>query len=184
MTSRAAATRYARALFDVAVKERADLHRIQRELSSFAALVAGNDALARALTNPAIPAAKKRAVVEELLRHAGDVSPVLARLLLLLADRDRLILLSEVARAYDLRLMDHEHVVRAEVVTAVPLPADRVAELRAGLGHATGRDVHLETRVDPSIVGGAVARIGSTVFDGSITRQLAKLKESLLSAAE
>lgn len=184
MTSRAAAARYARALFDVALKERVDLRGVQRELSSFAALVAEHADLSRALSNPAIPAAKKRGVVEELLRHAGDVSPVLARLLLLLADRDRLVLLGDVASAYDSRLMDHEQVVRAEVVTAVPLPDDRVTELRAGLGRATGRDVHLQTRVDPSIVGGAVARIGSTVFDGSITRQLARLKESLLSAAE
>ena len=65
--------------------------------------------------------------------------------------------------------MDHRQVVRAEVTTAVALPADRVAALQHGLAQATGRDVQLETRVDPSIIGGAVARLGSTVYDGSVT---------------
>jgi F-type H+-transporting ATPase subunit delta len=64
----------------------------------------------------------------------------------------------------------------------VELPADRVAALKTGLARATGRQVHLETRVDPSIVGGAVTRIGSTVYDGSVTTQLQKLKQQLIRA--
>jgi F-type H+-transporting ATPase subunit delta len=80
--------------------------------------------------------------------------------------------------------MDHLKIVRAEVVTAIPLPADRISALQVGLARTTGRQVQLETRVDPSIVGGAVARIGSTVYDGSVTRQLERLKETLTSAAD
>ena len=72
--------------------------------------------------------------------------------------------------------MDHQQVVRAEVTTAVELPADRVAALQQGLAQATGREVQLETRVDPSIIGGAVARIGSTVYDGSVTTQLREVE--------
>ena len=64
-------------------------------------------------------------------------------------------------------------------MTAVALPADRVAALTDGLKRATGRNVQIETRVDASIIGGAVARIGSTVYDGSITRQLERMKETL-----
>ena len=79
--------------------------------------------------------------------------------------------------------MEHAKVVRAEVVTAVPLPADRVAALQQGLAGATGREVQLETRVDPSIIGGAITRIGSTVYDGSVTRQLEKMKEALTAVA-
>ena len=63
------------------------------------------------------------------------------------------------------------------------LPADRVAALQQGLARATGREVQLETRVDPSIIGGAITRIGSTVYDGSVTRQLEKMKEALTAAA-
>jgi F-type H+-transporting ATPase subunit delta len=74
-------------------------------------------------------------------------------------------------------------VVRAQVVTAIELPAERVAALQRGLALATGREVQLETRVDASIIGGAITRIGSTVYDGSVTRQLEKMKEALMAAA-
>ena len=182
MTSRAAATRYARALFDVALKE-ADVQQAGRDLDSFAGLVAGNAQLQRVLTNPAIPAARKRAVVDELLARSGTVSSPVAKILALLADRDRLVLLPDLAAAYRNRLMEHAKVVRAEVVTAVTLPADRVAALQQGLAGATGRQVQLENRVDPSIIGGAITRIGSTVYDGSVTRQLEKMKEALTERA-
>ena len=180
MTYRAAATRYARALFDVAAKE-ADLQQVERELADFTGVVSGHEALGRVLSNPAVPAPRKRALVAELLKDAG-LSPVVSKLLLMLAERDRMVLLPEIAAAYRLRLMDHAKIVRAEVATAVPLPADRLQALKDGLSAATGRDVHLENRVDPAIIGGAVARIGSTVFDGSITTQLQKLREALVQA--
>jgi F-type H+-transporting ATPase subunit delta len=181
MSSRASAMRYARALFDVALAERQDLEQIDRELSGLVALVAGNEGLARALSHPAIPAARKRAVIQELLARS-PVNVMLSRTLLLLADRDRLALLPELAEGFRARLLDHQQVVRAEVTTAVELPADRVAALQQGLAAATGRNVRLAVRVDPSIVGGAVTRIGSTVYDGSITTQLAKLKQQLTEA--
>jgi F-type H+-transporting ATPase subunit delta len=181
MTTRTAAKRYARAIFDVAITERLDLEAIGRDLSSFADLVAGHEPLQRAVTNPAIPAARKRAVVEQLLQH-GPVAPIVSRALLLLADRDRLVLLPELVDAYHTRLMEHQQVVRAEVTTAVPLPPDRVTALQDGLAQATGRRVLLDVRVDPSIVGGAVARIGSTVYDGSVTMQLEKMKQRLIEA--
>jgi F-type H+-transporting ATPase subunit delta len=181
MTSRVAALRYARALFDVALAEGQDLDRIARELAGIVTLVSGNEGLARALTHQAIPAARKRAVVEALLSRS-PVDILLARTLLLLADRDRLVLLPDLADAFRSRLMDHQQVVRAEVTTAMELPADRVSALRQGLSAATGRQVQLEVRVDPSIVGGAVTKIGSTVYDGSITTQLARLKRKLVEA--
>jgi F-type H+-transporting ATPase subunit delta len=180
MTSRAAGTRYARALFDVARKE-GDVQQAGQELSSFTAFVSSHDALQKILSNPAIPAAKKKAVVEQLTARAASMSPVVRKLLLLLAERDRLVLLPDIAAAYQNRLMESAKVVRAEIVTAIGLPADRVAALQQGLAQATGRQVQLETRVDPSIIGGAIARVGSTVYDGSVTRQLQKMKEALTS---
>lgn len=180
MTSRAAGIRYARALFDVAQQE-ADIDQAGRDLAGFAALVAGHELLPRILSNPAIPAARKRAVVEQLLARAGSVSPIVERLLTLLADRDRLVLLPDISAAYQDRLMAHAKVIRAEVVTAVALPEDRVAALQQGLAQATGRQVQIESRIDPSIIGGAITRIGSTVYDGSVSRQLEKMKDALAS---
>ena len=183
MTSRAAGTRYARALFDVARKE-GDVQQAGQDLASFAAFVSSHDALLKVFSNPAIPAPKKKAVVDALIARAGSMSPIVRKLLLLLAERDRLALLPDIAAAYENRLMEHAKVVRAEIVTAVGLPADRVAALQQGLAQATGRQVQLESRVDPSIIGGAIARVGSTVYDGSVTRQLQKMKEALTAEAQ
>jgi len=177
MTNRAAARRYARALFDVSVTE-ADPAQVGQELDGFATLVVAHADLGRALTNPAVPAARKRAVVTALLDQSA-VSPVLAKLLLLLAERDRLVLLGDVAASYGERLLDHQQVVRAEVTSAVPLPDDRVAMLRRSLARVTGREVRLEARVDPSILGGVVTKVGSVVYDGSVSRQLERLKARL-----
>lgn len=182
MTSRTAATRYARALFDVALTEGADVQQIGRDLAAFADLVAEHESLARVFANPAVPTPRKRAIVEALIAKAGPMHQTLSKLLLLLADRDRLVLLPQIAAAYRTRLLDHAKVVRAEVTTAVALTEDRLAALKAGLARATGRDVQIENRVDPGILGGAVTRIGSIVYDGSLTRQLQKMKESLSQA--
>ena len=184
MTSQGAAIRYARALFDVTRSEGKDLAQAERELSGFAELVTGNDTLQRVLTNPAIPASRKHAVVQQLIARAGALQPAVVKLLLMLAERDRLALVPDVARAFVNRLMDHQNVVRAEIVTAVALPPDRVAALTDNLKRATGRNVHVATRVDESIIGGAVARIGSTVYDGSIVRQLERMREALTSASD
>ena len=181
MTPRAAAMRYARALFDVARKEKLDLKRVEEELAGFAQLVANNEALTWTFFNPAVPAPRKRAVVEQLLR-LNPLSPPVSRLLMLLAERDRLTIVDDLTRAFRDRVMDYEQIVRAEVTTAIPLPQDRVAALQRGIARATGRQVQLETKVDPSIIGGAVTRIGSTVYDGSVMTQLQKLKETLVQA--
>lgn len=178
MTNRAAALRYARALFDVVLKE-ADPQQVETELSGFAATVSSHEALARALSSPAVPLPRKRAVLEALLSHAGELTPPLVKLLRLLADRDRLALLPELADAFRERLLHHQGVVQADLATAVPLPGQSRTAIERALARATGRTVTMTSRVDPSLIGGAVARIGSTVYDGSIARQLERLREAL-----
>jgi F-type H+-transporting ATPase subunit delta len=180
VTHRTAATRYARALLDVALKEQADLSRIESQLADFVALLAQHRDLEKALLNPAVPAPRKRAAVVELTSQ-GHVLPILGKLLILLAERDRLVLLPDVLNAYRERLLRHQNVVRAEVTTAAPLAAERTREIEQSLARATGRTVQLSTRVDPAIVGGIVTRIGSTVYDGSITNHLRRMKLRLLS---
>jgi F-type H+-transporting ATPase subunit delta len=183
VTLRAAAKRYARALFDVALAEGL-AEPAQRELRQFADLVRGNEALWNVVGNPAIPAARKHGLVKALLDKAGPLSPPLAKLLLLLADRDRLLLLPELADAYDERVLEYQKVIRGGVTTAVPLDAARLRALEESLGRMTGRRVTLTPRVDPSIIGGVVAKLGSTVYDGSVATQLEKMKESLIARVE
>jgi F-type H+-transporting ATPase subunit delta len=116
--------------------------------------------------------------VAELTGRLGAV-PILAKLLILLAERDRLVLLPDLLSTYRDRVLDHQHVVRAEVTTATPLTAARTQEIERRLAHVTGRTVTMTSRVDPTIIGGVIARIGSTVYDASVTRQLEKIRSRL-----
>jgi F-type H+-transporting ATPase subunit delta len=178
MTNKTAATRYARALLDVAIKEKADLDRIERELESVVELFKQYPALAHALLNPVVPVPRKRAATAELTALA-QLLPMVTKLIGLLADRDRLVLVPDLLAAYRDRLLDYRHVIRAEVTTTTPLPADRAKAIEESLARTTGQTVALATRVDPSIVGGVVTRIGSTVYDGSVARQLEKIRARL-----
>jgi F-type H+-transporting ATPase subunit delta len=178
MTNRTAATRYARALLDVAVKEKADLDQVERELTSVVDLFTAHPALAQALLNPVVPVPRKRAAMDAVTTQ-GKVLPMVAKLLGLLAERDRLVLLHDLLAAYRDRLLDYRNVVRAEITTTIALAPDRVKAIEASLARATGRTVTLSTTVDPAIIGGMVTRIGSTIYDGSVTRQLQRMKEKL-----
>src|SRR5581483_4666436 len=126
-----------------------------------------------------VPVPRKRGAVVELTKAAKS-SPIVAKLLTLLAERDRLVLLPDLLASYRDRLLDYRHVVRAEVTTASPLAAERATAIQTSLAKMTGRTVILDTKIDPAIIGGVVARIGSTVYDGSVTRQLQKMKERLV----
>src|SRR5262245_59135965 len=109
MTARTAARRYARALFDVVVKEKGDLSLVEQQLTGFADLFNQHAALGKLLLNPAVPAPRKRAAVVELTARA-KVSPVLGKLLVLLAERDRLVLLQDLPAAFRERVMEHQKV--------------------------------------------------------------------------
>jgi F-type H+-transporting ATPase subunit delta len=179
VTSRAAAIRYARALFDVALKESSPLEQIEAQLAGFVALFAQHPTLAKVLLNPAVPVPRKRAAVRELAATLG-LHPVLGKLLVLLAERDRLIVLPDMLASFRDRLLDHQQIVRAEVTTATALSADRARDIERHLAHLTGKTVRLSARVDPSIIGGLVARIGSTVYDASVAHQLEKIRARLV----
>ncbi len=177
MTMRASAARYAKALLDVAIKE-SDPDRAEQELAAFVDLVRQNHELQRTFANPVVAAADKRAVVLQILERLKPTTPV-RKLVPLLASRGRLALLPDLLDVYRERLMEHRNVLSAEVTTAVPLSAERAAQLSQRLADVTGRVVTMTTKVDASIIGGVVTRIGSTVYDGSVATQLAKVRDRL-----
>jgi F-type H+-transporting ATPase subunit delta len=179
---RASAARYARALLDVVIAEKGDAERVEQELASIVDVIQRHAELQRVLLNPAIPVTGKRGVMKELTARTA-VSTPLAKLMGLLADRDRLVLLPDLLAVYRERLMDYQQVVRAEVTTAVPLPQDRAAQLEKRLGEVTGRRVTMTAKVDPAIIGGVVTRIGSTVYDGSVATHLETMKQKLIEQA-
>lgn len=175
-----AAGRYARSLFEVSLKE-GDPSRAEAELADFAALFGSHPGLEQALTNPAVPVQRKRALVSELVERAG-YGPVVRKLLVLLAERDRLTILPELIAAYREQVRAHSQVVLAEVTTAVALPPERTQALERSLSNATGKQVTVSATIDPQIIGGVIARIGSVVYDGSIARQLQKMKDRLVNS--
>jgi F-type H+-transporting ATPase subunit delta len=178
MTSRTAAARYARALLDVATKESVDLEQIARELDDFLAFFTQQPALERLMLNPAIPAPRKRAAMEQITGLSG-FTPVVAKTLILLADRDRLVLLHDISAMYREMLAERQNVVRADVTSAEPLSRDKVALIEKQLAAVTGKRVAMTMRIDKDIIGGVVARVGSTVYDASVATQLKKIRERL-----
>ena len=177
MSTRASAARYAGALFDVAIKE-SNPEQAEQELTAFGDVVLQHAELQKMLLNPAVPAANKRSVVEQIVDRLQPSMPV-RKLLLLLAERDRFELLPDLVTVYRERVMEHLRVINAEVTTAAPLTADEAARLQQRLAASTGRTVTMTTKVDPAIIGGVVTRIGSTVYDGSVATQLASLRQRL-----
>jgi len=177
MSMRASAARYAKALFDVASTESTP-EQAEKELTTFADLVRAHADLQRTLTNPAVPVAGKRGIVQQLLDRQQPSTPV-RKLLMLLADRGRLELLPDLVQVFHERVMEHQQVVSAEVTTAAPLSPERLSQLQQRLAAATGRKVDVTIKVDPALIGGMVTRIGGTVYDGSVATQLAALRQRL-----
>ena len=177
MSMRASAARYARALLDITIQE-SDPVAAETDLAGFVDLVQRNPDLQRTLANPVVSASTKRAVVQQILDRAQPSAPV-GKLLLLLATRGRLELVPDLLDVYRERLMEHRQVLEAEVTTATPLSPERIAELQQRLVKITGRTVAMTTKVNEAIIGGVVTRIGSTVYDGSIASQLAKVRHRL-----
>ncbi len=177
MSTRASAARYASALFDVAIKE-SNPEQAEKELAAFADVVRDHAELQRVLLSPAIPAANKRGAVQQIVERLAPSAPV-RKLLVLLAERDRLELLPDLVTVFHERVMEHMKVIDAEVTTAAPLSADERERLQQRLTASTGRTVTMSTKVDPALIGGVVTRIGSTVYDGSVATQLAAMRQRL-----
>ena len=179
MSLRISANRYAKALFDVALEEKSDLGQVDRDLASLVELLGGNAELHGAATRVGIPDASRKALFTAVADKMGVTVPV-KKTLALLAENGKLNLLPDMAAAFRERLLAHQNVVRAEVTSAAPLSPEKTAALEASLNRATGKKVDLLVAVDPELLGGIVARIGSTVYDGSVRTQLAKMRQQLV----
>ena len=179
MSVRTSANRYAKALFDVALSENAELTKISKDLSEATELVTENTELRRALEGVGVPDQARTAVIEQVADRLGVTAPV-KKLLVMLTHGRRLELLKDLAEAYNERLLAHQNIVRADVTSAVPLSPDKTNALADSLSKVTGKKVELQVSVDPELLGGVVARIGSTVYDGSVKTQLQRLRQELV----
>lgn len=178
MNLRPIARRYAAALFDVTHQAGSE-ERAGQDLADLAGAMREHAELGRVLASPAVPSAVKKTMLLAILDASGADSAEVRRLIGMLADRDRLGIIPELATAFAARLMDANRIVQADVVTAVPLTPTGRAALAEALGRVSGKVVTMTERVDPGILGGVVARVGTFVYDGSVTGQLDRLRERL-----
>ena len=141
-----------------------------------AASIYDNHAASLFLTSPVVPAAKKRAVLAELL---PGQAPEVTRFLAILARRDRLDLVPEIAQVFRRLLNEYRGIAVAQVTTAVPIDERQRTQIAVRLGQRLGKRIEIETRVDPSILGGVIAQVGDNVIDGSVRGRLERLRRAL-----
>lgn len=167
---------YARALFEIARAE-GTLDEVEDELFRFARSYESSDALRNALTDEQIPAAKRQAIVEDLL--GGKATSTTTQLVSMVVGSGRGRDLPAIIDKLVARASSAKNLEVAEVRTAVPLTSDQQDRLAAAIVNATGKQVNLKVVVDPSVIGGVVATVGDTVIDGSVRTRIDQLKSRL-----
>ena len=177
MSLQTVARRYAAALADVTI-ERREERDVQNELDQWAEMIEATPQLKEVLANPTVAYDQKRKVVEDMIARSR-VRDTTASFLRVLLKNQRLSQLRDIAERYGYVLDERGGVVAANVITARPIPEELKSSLHETLVAATGRQVRLSFTTDEAIIGGLVARIGSTIFDGSVQSQLERLSESL-----
>lgn len=180
MIGSVAAARYARALSEVVLAPGSglDAHQIVDQLRGVETLLSTSTDLRHVLFSPAVPKSKKRAV---LAKFAGELelSPKVRNFLYVIIDHGRLEQLSLIREAFELAMDQALGFVKADVTSAQTLTGSQQRALEAGLVKLTGKQVRMQYATDESLIGGVVARIGSTVYDGSVRGQLESLERRL-----
>jgi F-type H+-transporting ATPase subunit delta len=180
MTLSAIATRYANALAEVVTAGGSPVRPQDAvsELRAFEAALDGSTELQNALATPAVPANRKRAVVGRIAEIL-KLSRISRNFLYVLIDHRRIGALSGILDSFERMVDERLGFARAEVSTARAMAEPERAALNAGLERLTGRRIRMRFAVDERLIGGVVARIGSTVYDGSVRGQLASLGRRL-----
>jgi len=171
------ANRYARALIDVLYPENAEAG--VQQLRDFISLLNDQQDARRFLENPTIAGERRRRLLKEIF-DALNLERRVANFIGILVDRDRLPILEEIIQAYQKLLDERLGIVRARVTSAYLLDHSEQQRLAARLEQATGKQIRMEVTVDPSLIGGVVAQVGSTIYDGSVRQQLEAFKTRLV----
>lgn len=175
-------SRYARALVDVvaAPGSKTDPAAALGQLRAFEELVASSADLRNVLLSPAIAPARKRAIVTKIIESHLDAalhpSTVVRNFIFVVIDHRRVAEFSSIVSGFETLLDERLGVVRADVFTARPLEGAQQGALEAEISRVAGKKAKLKFSIQPDLIGGAVARIGSTVYDGSVRGQLDRLR--------
>jgi F-type H+-transporting ATPase subunit delta len=174
------AGRYANALFELALEEKA-LDQTKADLERFDALVAGNPDLTRLVRSPVFSADEQAKSIEAILKKA-EIGGLAAKFLKVIASNRRLFATRDMIRGFRQLVAKHKGEVIAEVTVAEQLNATHLDALKGALKTATGKDVELDVKVDPAIIGGLVVKLGSRMVDTSLRTKLNSLKFAMKEA--
>jgi F-type H+-transporting ATPase subunit delta len=176
----AVANRYARSLVDLVTASNSPVQPQDAvaQLQAVSGLIAGSAELRAALLTPAIQGSRKRAVIGRLLEQMS-VSDLIRNFVYVVINHRRIGMIGEMCEAFELVVDERLGFARAEVRSASALDTRRSASLEAELSRLTGKRMRLRFTVDSDLLGGVLARIGSTVYDGSIRGQLQQLRRQL-----
>ncbi len=177
MINNAIARRYAKALVQLAA-EAGTIDSFTRELQAVDALFAGSCELQAALANPAITADQKRRIMHELILRL-HCSELISNFMLLLVDKNRTALVSEIISTYMQLADEYTGVIRPVVTTAFPLDDTQVAAIQEALEKKSGKKVIPRVVLDNSLIGGVVTQIGDIAYDNSVKTQLAQINDIL-----
>lgn len=172
---------YARAFADVVTQAKLDSAAIDRELTDFLATWNGSKELREVFENPGIPAVQKVSMLDSMNAKLG-MKRQLRNFIAVLINNDRIAHVNEVAAAYRAELEERQGIRQAEIVTARELSDDERKTLLGGVSKLAGARIQPTFKLDASILGGAIVRIGSTVYDGSVKGRLERLREELIGA--
>ncbi|MDW7772336.1 MAG: ATP synthase F1 subunit delta [Desulfobulbaceae bacterium] len=171
------ARRYAKALFSLG-KEKKKLENYNEALSAIAELYDAAPEVGDSLTNPLYPLDARQKVMKKIAELV-EADAILAAFLNLLIEKQRAGALPDIAHEMQIMVDRDQNISHGTVVSAIELDSALQEKIQATLEKITGDKVILETQVDPSIIGGIIAKVGDLVFDGSIKTQLNGLKESI-----
>ncbi len=175
----ATARRYAEAVFEIGQEQNA-VERWRTDIQTLAEYLRDRR-LTFILSEPKVPFATKESILRDLL--SDKVQKDALGLALVLVEQNLVELMPRVAQEFERLYDDFKNQAKATIITATPLDAQETAQLTASLQQLTGKQIMLTTEVDPSILGGVVARVGDTLIDGSVRRKLALLREQIISGA-
>jgi F-type H+-transporting ATPase subunit delta len=173
--------RYAHAFASVAASSHLDTAAVQQQLNDFNGTLAGSRELREVLMNPSIPTEQKLKVLDAIAGRIG-MFPQVRNFIAVIMGHQRLHELSEILAEYHAVVDEQSHMAEAEITSAHPLNDKDRAELEAQVAKLAGGRVRATYHQDATLLGGAVVRIGSTVYDGSIRAQLQQLKQKLVNA--
>jgi F-type H+-transporting ATPase subunit delta len=172
-------SRYAHAFADVVTQQKLDVEALDRILDDFLKTWEGSGELRGFYVNPAIAVAEKIQFLDQLNKKLG-MPKEMRNLIAVLIRNDRVGMVVDVIAAYRAELKARQGIRQAEIVTARALGEAERSELAAGVEKLAGSRIEANFKLDASILGGAVVRIGSTVYDGSVRGRLERLKEALI----